>query len=383
MNYLPPRNSLLAEAEANEKLSAKSPLTNCEPATDSHCDDDYENLEEHLREMRRMTDPHFLQTLSMTELYQNTYPSKPPIIEGLLYGGVYILAGAPKIGKSYLVVQLAYHVSLGKSLWNLEVQQGTVLYLALEDNYRRLQERAFKLYDVKDSPTLRFATDASQIENGLIEQLESFLLKYADTKLIIIDTLQKIRDADGKAYSYAHDYDIIGKLKQFADQYQICVLVVHHTRKLPAGDPFETISGTTGLLGCADGAMILRKEKRTALEATLDVVGRDQPDQILYLTQDPTSQIWNLTKLEKELYREPPDPILEAVARLVSTEHPRWTGSPSELSAALNIDMATNALTKHLNVRCGRLKTEYGIKYVNKAKHAGRAVTLTLLPSNN
>jgi hypothetical protein len=112
------------------------------------------------------------------------------------------------------------------------------------------------------------------------------------------------------------------------------------------------------------------------LEATIDVVGRDQQDQILYLSKDPNTQIWNLDRTETELHREPPDPTLEAVARLVTSEQPEWTGSPSELAEALNTRMAANALTKYLNIKCGRLKDEYGISYENKAKHSGRRVTL-------
>ena len=137
------------------------------------------------------------------------------------------------------------------------------------------------------------------------------------------------------------------------------------------------ISGTTGLLGCADGSLLMQKKKRTALEATIDVVGRDQQDQILYLSKDPNTQIWNLDRTETELHREPPDPVLEAVARLVASEQPEWTGSPSELAEALNTGMAANALTKYLNVKCGRLMDEYNIVYENKAKHSGRRVTLT------
>lgn len=340
-----------------------------------------ENLEELYRKMQRMASPYYLHTVSMTELYQTTYKSRPPIIDGLLYAGAYILAGAPKIGKSFLVAQIAYHVSTGEKLWEYEVHQGTVLYLALEDDYQRIQSRMFMMYGVEDSDKLHFATAANKIGNGLDEQLEFFVREHPDTKLIVIDTMQKIREVGGEAYSYASDYEIIGRLKQFADKYGICVLIVHHTRKQPAGDSFEMISGTTGLLGCADGSLLMQKKKRTALEATIDVVGRDQQDQILYLSKDPNTQIWNLDRTETELHREPPDPTLEAVARLVTSEQPEWTGSPSELAEALDTGMVANALTKYLNIKCGRLKDEYGISYENKAKHSGRRVTLTLLPS--
>ena len=374
------KTALATSVGADERQSVQNTnniIPTCDTEINYPDENSSENLEEIYRQMRRMADPYYLHTVSMTELYQTSYKSRPPIIDGLLYGGAYILAGAPKIGKSFLVAQIAYHISTGKKLWDYEVHQGTVLYLALEDDYQRIQSRMFMMYGVEDSSNLYFATAANKIGNGLDEQLEFFMNEHPDTKLVIIDTMQKIREVGGEAYSYASDYEIIGKLKQFADKHSICVLTVHHTRKQPAGDTFEMISGTTGLLGCADGSLLMQKKKRTALDATIDVVGRDQQDQILYLSKDPNTQIWNLDRTETELHREPPDPTLEAVARLVTSEQSEWTGSPSELAEALDTGMAVNALTKYLNIKCGRLKDEYGISYENKAKHSGRRVTLT------
>ncbi|MBO5128550.1 MAG: hypothetical protein J6D10_13375, partial [Clostridia bacterium] len=154
---------------------------------------------------------------------------------------------------------------------------------------------------------------------------------------------------------------------------------VHHTRKQPAGDNFEMISGTTGLLGCADGALLMQKEKRTDSRATLDIVGRDQPDQKLYLVKDQERLIWTLDHAEAEMWKIPPDPTLEAVARLVSPDNREWTGSPSELAETLNNGMAANTLTKHLNVNASRLMNEYNIRYENKPKHSGRKITLTYM----
>ena len=338
-----------------------------------------DSLEEMYRKMQRMTDPRYLHTLTMTELFQTTYKSRPPVVEGLLYAGAYILAGAPKIGKSFLVAQIAYHVSTGQDLWGYKVHQGTVLYLALEDDFQRIQSRMFMMYGVNDTPNLHFATAAGKIGNGLDEQLKNFVQEHPDTNLIIIDTMQKIREVGGEAYSYASDYEIIGRIKQFADQHGICVLTVHHTRKQQADDSFETISDTTGLLGCADGSLLMQKKKRTELDATIKVVGRDQPDQILYLKKDPQTQIWNLERMENELYKEPPDPVLDAVAKLVSLECREWIGSPSELAEAIQTGMASNALTKYLNVKAGRLLEEYHVGYENKAKHSGRQVKLTYM----
>ncbi|MGO5068619.1 AAA family ATPase, partial [Bifidobacterium catenulatum] len=87
------------------------------------------DLEEIMRQISRVNDPAYLPTVSMNDLYEQVYPGRPPVIDGLLYAGTYLFVGAPKVGKSFLMAQLAYHVSMGLSLWGYEVRQGTVLYL--------------------------------------------------------------------------------------------------------------------------------------------------------------------------------------------------------------------------------------------------------------
>ena len=209
------------------------------------------------------------------------------IIDGLLCAGTYLFVGAPKVGKSFLMAQFAYHVSTGCRLWDYAVNKGTVLYLALEDTPKRLQGRLFRMFDTNSTNNLHFTTaGAKQVGSGLDEQLKGFVREHPDTKLIIIDTLQKIRETGGDKFSYANDYELVGKLKRFADSHQLCLLLVHHTRKQQADDKFDMISGTNGLLGAADGAFLLQKEKRTSNSATLDISGRDQQDQRLYLTKD-------------------------------------------------------------------------------------------------
>ena len=337
------------------------------------------DFEAFFRQIQRMNDPSYLRTVTLDELMDRVFQGKSAIIDTLLYTGAYILAGAPKIGKSFLVAQIAYHVSTGKDLWGCRVRQGSALYLALEDDESRLQRRMFRMYGVEGTNQLHFATTAKMISGGLDKQLESFVREHPDTRLIIVDTLQKIRENVSDNYSYSNDYEVIGKLKQFADAHGVCVLIVHHTRKQPAGDNFEMISGTTGLLGCADGALLMQKEKRIDGRATLDVVGRDQPDQRLYLHKDQEHLIWLLDRTENELWKSPPDPILEAVAKIVSEDRREWEGSPTELARLLQTDMAVNRLTKHLNVNAGRLLEEYQVKYENKIKHAGRRIRLAYM----
>ena len=232
-----------------------------------------ENFDELRKKIRRMQDPAYLPTVTMTELYDTVYESRPPVIDGLIQNGTYIFAGAPKVGKSFLMAQLAYHVATGKPLWGYEVQQGTVLYLALEDGHERLQKRMYRMFGIEDVSKLHFAISAKQLGNGLDAQLEKFVREHPDTRLIIIDTLQKVRELSGEAYSYRNDYQIIEQLKQLADKFQLCMLVVHHTRKSPANDEFDRISGTTGIYGCADGAFVLSKERRTDSTATLSISG--------------------------------------------------------------------------------------------------------------
>jgi len=318
-----------------------------------------------------------LDTISMIELYDTVYPPRTPIVDGFLYGGTYLFVGAPKVGKSFFMAQLAYHVALGLPLWDYPVHQSTALYLALEDTKERLQKRLSRMFGVEGSDKLHFATQAETLNEGLVHQLEGFMQANPDVRLIIIDTLQKIRAAGGDRFSYSNDYEIVTKLKAFSDKYGICLLVVHHTRKLESEDSFDMISGTNGLLGAADGAFIMQKKKRTDNTAIMNIVGRDQQDQELTVDFDQERCIWKLTKAEKELWKMPPDPMLEAVAELLTADMPKWSGSPSELLEKLpQLDMPVNALTRRLNVSVEQLYNDYNIRYESKRTHSGRLAIL-------
>ena len=294
------------------------------------------SFEELQREMQLQSDPSYLQTISMNELFDTQYRSKQPLIDGLLYPGTYIFAGSPKLGKSFLMAQLAYHVSTGTPLWNYTTRKGTVLYLALEDDYRRLQERLYRMFGTESTDNLYFS------------------------------------EVGGDNYSYANDYQIMARLKSFADAHGLCLLLVHHTRKQNADDKFDMISGTSGLLGAADGAFLLQKEKRTGNAATLEVSGRDQQDQKLYLIRNTETLLWDLQKAETELWKEPPEPLLDEIAELVMKDNPYWEGSPTALVALINMDIQPHVITRKLNVLAGRLYTEHGILFRSERVHEGR-----------
>ena len=323
----------------------------------------------------------FLPTVNLDELFESVYRSKPAIVENLIYPGTYILAGAPKVGKSFLVAQLAYHIATGQRLWDYEVKQSTVLYLALEDDHRRLQKRMNRMFGVDGTANLFFAITAKKLGEGLEDQLEEFINLHPDTRLIIIDTLQKIRQGNGDSYSYANDYECVGNLKKFADQKEICLLIVHHTRKQQASDKFDMISGTTGILGCADGAFVLQKERRTDSSATLDIVGRDQCDQRLYLIRNQENLLWDLDHAETELWKSPPDPIVLKIVEFITTDNPKWNGNASDLVEILKLDIAPNALTKKLNIGTETLENDYGIRYESSRNHDGRRINFELISS--
>ena len=328
-------------------------------------------------DVSELSDKPGFKTVTMSELFDNAYQGKPPIIDGLLYRGTYLFVGAPKIGKSFFMAQLAYHISTGSPLWNYPVRKGTVLYLALEDDYARLQKRLYRMFGVAENKNLYFSVAADHVSKGLDKQVDIFIREHPDTSLIIIDTLQKVRESGGDSYSYASDYQIIAALKALAARHGICLLLVHHTRKQNADDKFDMISGTNGLLGAADGAFLLTKEKRTSNNATLDVSGRDQQDQRLFLTRNTDTLAWQLDKVETELWKAPPEPLLEKIAEKVNEANPSWEGTPTELCEYISFDIKPSAITQKLNVNVNRLMDEHKIAYHYKRTHDGRKITLS------
>ena len=234
-----------------------------------------------------------LETINAEDLQNRTYEPTPFLVDELIPEGLHILAGAPKIGKSWLALWLCLCVSQGQPLWNFAVTQGKVLYLSLEDSYRRIQSRLFDL--TEDAPSaLHFAIMADTLKHGLEQQIEQFLTEHPATKLVVIDTLQRVRSTGSDSNLYANDYQDIGLLKKLADKRHIAILLIHHLRKLHDDDPMNMISGSTGLSGAADSTFVLQKSSRLANIASLHCTGRDIPDRTLKLELGEDDHIWKL-----------------------------------------------------------------------------------------
>ena len=234
-----------------------------------------------------------LDTIDADTLLGIPYEPLSFIVEELLPQGLHLLAGAPKIGKSWLALWLCLRVAQGEPLWNFATKPCEVLYLCLEDSFQRIQSRLFDL--TEDAPsTLHFAVMSEQLHSGLVQQMERFLREHPATGLVVIDTLQRVRTASNEANPYASDYRDIGVLKALADRHRIAVLLIHHLRKLSDEDPMNMISGTTGLSGATDSNFVLRRSKRRENTATLYCTGRDISYRELSLEFDNESHVWNL-----------------------------------------------------------------------------------------
>ena len=280
-----------------------------------------------------------LETINAEDLQNRTYEPTPFLVDELIPEGLHILAGAPKIGKSWLALWLCLCVSQGQPLWNFAVTQGEVLYLSLEDSYRRIQSRLFDLTE-DAPPTLHFAILADTLKRGLEQQIEQFLAEHPTTKLVVIDTLQRVRSAGGDSNLYANDYQDVGLLKQLADRHHIAILLIHHLRKLHDDDPMNMISGSTGLSGAADSAFVLQKNARSANAASLHCTGRDIPDRTLKLELGEDDHVWKLLADSKTCSSASKISALQLVhlfSALLSAD-PAYTGTPSALSAKIDPD---------------------------------------------
>ena len=277
-----------------------------------------------------------LDTIDADTLLRLPYEPLSFVVEDLLPQGLHLLAGAPKIGKSWLALWLCLQVAQGEPVWNFITQPCEVLYLCLEDSFQRIQSRLFDLTE-SAPPTLHFAVMSEQLHSGLLDQIEQFLKERPNTGLVVIDTLQRIRSAGNEANPYASDYRDVGVLKALADQYCIAILLIHHLRKLNDDDPINMISGTTGLSGATDSNFVLRKNKRRDYTATLYCTGRDIAYRELSLEFDGESHIWRLLAHSCE-QDEQSDGRLTILLLNLLREQGEFIGTPTELSEKIDPD---------------------------------------------
>ena len=316
-----------------------------------------------------------LQTVNAETLLYEPLEKPSFVVDSLIPTGLSLFCGSQKIGKSWLMLKLCLCVSQGIPLWDMPTMEGDVLYLCLEDTFCRIQDRLFRLTD-EASGRLHFAVASCKLSDGLIVQLEDYLKDYPDSRLIVIDTLQKVRTAS-KDNAYASDYGDISLIKDFADRHSLAVIVVHHIRKQNDSDVFNKVSGTTGLTGSADATFVLQQESRASNAAKLYVTGRDTPYQEFTLRFRDCS--WELVE-RKEQEQLAKEAIPDVLFRLVDFMQDReeWSGTATELLEQMGeTGTPPNIMTKRLNEYCASFLSENNIRYGYHRKKGCREIFLT------
>jgi hypothetical protein len=225
-----------------------------------------------------VTDDGWRTCWTAAELQRIVFPEQRWAVPGLIAEGVTLVVGPPKIGKSWLGLNLACSVAQGgKALGSVDVDAGDVLYLALEDNGRRVQSRLQRI--MGDAPwpeRLTVETWCEPLSQGGTERIEEWLDGHPDARLVVVDVLTRVRgrNADRTTSAYVADYDAVAEVKAIADRRSVAFLVVHHVRKASSDDFVDAVSGTHGLAGAADAVMVLARSRGSA-QATLKVTGRD------------------------------------------------------------------------------------------------------------
>ncbi len=301
--------------------------------------------------------------ISAEELLSTPLPPVKWIIPGLLPAGLALFAGPSKAGKSWLTLWLCLQIAQGNPVWNREIEPRTVIYFSLEDTFNRLQNRIFQLIDGRDAPErLILQTECPSIGQGLEEQVESLIHTYCDVGLIVIDTLQKVRVSDGNGGMYANDYKEAGALKKIADKYGICILLIHHLRKQTASDPFDQISGSTGLMGASDTSWVMQR-KRMSQTASILVTGRDMDNKTLRLHEENCVWILDEEESTEQIVAKAVPSYLWKVADYIDRVG-IWQGTATELLSAADVEgVLPHQLTRKIVEHFDTVFTPRGIRY--------------------
>lgn len=309
---------------------------------------DAKALAENVKSAKRTVRKHFAtakDSFDALEL-QSEYIEPPTwVVQDVLPTGLAILCAPSKIGKSWMMLQLGLAVAEGKEFLDFKTEKNGVLYYALEDSKSRIKDRLNKMLKGKKAPSdLRFVIQADTVDSGLLEKIKEELKEFPNIRLVIIDTLQKVRGKVVKNESvYSGDYREMGALKEFADKQKICLLFVHHLRKLADdSDVFNMISGSTALMGAADSIFIISKKKRMDEDAILSMTGRDIQQSDLVIAFNKYDFVWEVrgtaeeiaAKRERQEYEN--SPIVITIKELIK-RNPMggWKGSANDLMKAV------------------------------------------------
>lgn len=299
-----------------------------------------------------------LKTIDGETLLNSPLNSPEFIVSHLIPQGIHLLGGSPKIGKSWLVLWMCLQIANGEPIWNYETRRGTVLYLALEDSFERLQSRLLEITD--EAPNnLHFAILSKSIDDGLNRQIENFIDEHPDTVFIAIDTLQRIRNNDTKSNPYASDYDDLTFLKEIANKNHIAILLVHHLRKQRDDDPLNMLSGSTGLSGAVDTVFVLSRPKRTDNLATLYCSGRDIETIEIPLEFSEKSFVWSKHNGEEATVKMLDEVVVTVDNYFSSAVEKSFKGTATELAELIKESGGTEITPPILSKRLLKFNSQF------------------------
>lgn len=297
------------------------------------------NIEMGKREARRKYKVG-LGTVSAAELQRMHIDPPTWVIPNMLPAGLAVLAASSKVGKSWMAMQMCLAIAKGQTFLEYQTNENGCLYLALEDSMYRLKDRMNKVLKGRKAPDNYYmAIRASTLDDKLLAQLTEELEEHPDIKLVIVDTLQKVRGGSKKGeLLYEYDYRELGPLQQYAYEKGICVLLIHHLRKMAdADDVFNMISGSNGIMGVSDTILIIYKKRREDEAAELHMTGRDVKMRDISIRYNEDEFVWEtiaspeeqLKKREKEEYEK--NPIVKTIKALIKEPPYHWRGTASDL----------------------------------------------------
>ncbi len=304
--------------------------------------------------------------INAQDLLRQEFPPLKWAVEGMLPEGLAIIAGKPKVGKSWLVLNLCLAVAAGGNVFGTnKTVAGVAFYLALEDSLRRLQDRLITCgAEVNDTAlqNLVFHTHWPNFADGGLEQLDKSIKEKKGTRLVVVDTLQRIRPPQKQGASwYAQDYDTLVPIKKLADEQHITLLLVHHLRKMESEDPLEMMSGSSGLTGAADTLLVLGRPRNNT-DGTLYVTGRDLEEQNLAMGFKKENGTWAVIGNAADYDRSPERQKILDILR--ESDQPM---KPKEIADALGVEVNNiQQLLKKLKDEGQVIKPEYGQYWVSE-----------------
>jgi RecA-family ATPase len=186
------------------------------------------------------------------------------------------VAGKPKIGTSWFALLMALKVAAGQTFLGYPTEGGEVLYLALTDNERRVQDRA-RILGANQLPgmeRLHHRIDWSTLDRGGLDEFEEWIRDHSSTKLIVIDTFEAIRS--NMAGKGIEEDAFLSGLQQLAIESGIGLILIHHLCKEAADDWREQLCGSKAVKAAAHALLGLYR-KRGQMDATLRLFSKDAP----------------------------------------------------------------------------------------------------------